>query len=76
MDFRTHLIRLLRYTSFTPMQNVSGSPALSLPLARTSSGLPLGIQFAAGFGQEATLLALAYELEEATPWPTRSGFRS
>ena len=71
VDFRTHLIRLLRYTSFTPVQNVSGSPAMSLPLARTATGLPLGIQLAAAFGQEETLLALAYELEEAAPWPTR-----
>ena len=73
VDFHTHLVRLLRYTSFTPVQNVSGSPALSLPLARTSTGLPLGIQLGAPFGDEATLLALAYELEEAAPWPTRAG---
>jgi amidase len=71
VDFRTHLVRLLRYTSFTPLQNVSGSPAISLPLARTSTGLPLGIQIAAPFGQESRLLSLAYELEEAAPWPTR-----
>ncbi len=71
VDFRTHLVRLLRYTSFTPLQNVSGSPAISLPMARTSTGLPLGIQIAAPFGQESRLLSLAYELEEAAPWPTR-----
>jgi amidase len=71
VDFRTHLVRLLRYTSFTPVQNVSGSPALSLPLGLSSTGLPIGVQLAAPYGSEARLIALAYELEEAAPWPTR-----
>ena len=73
VDFRTHLVRLLRYSSFTPQQNVSGSPALSLPLARTAGGVPIGVQLAAPFGHERRLLSLAYELEEAAPWPTRPG---
>jgi amidase len=64
-----HLVRLLRFSSFTPLANVSGSPAISLPLARTSGGLPLGVQASAGFGQERLLLELAYELEQALPWP-------
>ena len=71
VDMRTHLIRLLPYTSFTPVQNVSGAPAMSLPLGRSASGLPIGVQLAAPLGQERRLLSLAYELEEATPWPTR-----
>ncbi len=70
LDFRTHLVRLLRYSSFTPLQNVSGSPGLSLPLARTSTGLPIGVHLGAPFGHEARLLSLAYELEEAAPWPS------
>jgi len=70
VDFRTHLVRLLRYSSFTPVQNVSGSPAISLPLARSDAGLPIGVQFAAPYGHEARLLSLAYEVEEAAPWPT------
>jgi amidase len=73
VEFRTHLVRLLRYTSFTPLQNVSGAPALSLPLARTSSGLPIGIHLAAPVGHERRLLELAYALEEAAPWPTTPG---
>jgi len=72
VDFRTHLVRLLRYSSFTPVQNISGSPAISLPLARSSAGLPIGVQFAAPFGHEARLLSLAYEVEQAAPWPTLS----
>jgi amidase len=73
LDFRTHLVRLLRYTNFTPVQNVSGSPALSLPLGRSDTGLPVGVQLAAPMGEERRLLALALELEQAAPWPTRPG---
>lgn len=68
--FRDQMVRLLRFTSFTPLQNVSGGPAISLPLARTSQGLPIGIQIAAPMGQERRLLSMALELEEAMPWPT------
>jgi amidase len=67
---RTHLVRVLRHVSFTPLQNVSGSPAISLPLGRTPAGLPIGVQIAAPFGHERRLLELAYELEQAAPWPT------
>jgi amidase len=67
---RTHLLRVLRYVSFTPLQNVSGSPAISLPLATTADGVPLGMQLAAPFGHERRLLELAYELEAAAPWPS------
>ncbi|HPF13948.1 MAG TPA: amidase family protein, partial [Planctomycetota bacterium] len=48
---------------FTPIQNASGDPAISLPLGTSASGLPIGVQLAAGEGDEAKLLALAYELE-------------
>ncbi len=64
LDFETHLIRLLRYVPFTAIQNVSGAPAISLPLGVSADGLPIGVQAAAAFGREATLLELAYELEE------------
>lgn len=68
--FPTHLARLVRFASPTPsVQNVSGSPAVSLPLGRTSGGLPLGVQLVAPFGQERMLLQLALALEEAAPWP-------
>ncbi|MCX6433659.1 MAG: amidase [Actinobacteria bacterium] len=68
LPFETHLRRLLRYSSFTAIQNVAGSPAISLPLGTSVDGLPIGVQAAAGVGQEAMLLGLAYELEEAAPW--------
>jgi amidase len=56
--------------AFTPLQNATGDPAISLPLATTASGLPQGMMLAAGAGREALLLELAYELEQAHPWPT------
>lgn len=60
--------RVANYASFTPAQNVSGAPAITLPMGFSKNGLPIGIQFAAASGQEKMLLALAYELEEAKPW--------
>lgn len=67
---REHIVRLLRFASFTAWQNVTGAPAISLPLARTDDGLPIGVQVAAARGEERRLLSLAYELEQAMPWPT------
>jgi amidase len=67
-DFETVLERLLDWVAFTPLQNASGDPAVSLPLATTSSGRPQGMMLGAGSGREATLLELALELEEARPW--------
>ncbi len=61
--------RLQDWVSFTPWQNATGEPAVSLPLASTAGGLPLGMMFSAPAGHEARLLELAYELEQARPWP-------
>jgi len=63
--------RLNHYADYTMVQNATGGPAISLPLAWTADGLPVGMQFAAPLGDEATLLALAFELEEAKPWMNR-----
>ena len=60
--------RLLAWVAFTPMQNATGDPAVSLPLATTADGLPQGMMLAAGWGQEDLLLELSLELEEAAPW--------
>lgn len=57
------------FAPFTPLFNMTGQPAVSLPLARNPDGLPIGMQFAARFGREDLLLGLAAELEEASPWP-------
>jgi amidase/6-aminohexanoate-cyclic-dimer hydrolase len=56
---------------FTALFNSSGHPAMSVPLAMSRAGLPLGVQFAARFGDEATLFRLAAQLEAARPWRTR-----
>jgi amidase len=62
---------VLDYVAYTPQYNVSGSPAISLPLYSSAKGLPIGSQFATRVGGEATLLHLAYELENALPWAGR-----
>jgi amidase/6-aminohexanoate-cyclic-dimer hydrolase len=62
---------LRRYMPGTAMFNISGQPAMSVPLAWNSAGLPLGMMFAARFGDEAMLLRLAAQLEQARPWKDR-----
>ncbi|WP_110240939.1 amidase [Nocardioides gilvus] len=60
--------RLMDWVAFTPLQNATGDPAVSLPLATTAAGLPQGMQLCGGWGQEALLLALSLQLEQAQPW--------
>jgi amidase len=55
-------------TGNTMLFNMTGQPAASLPLCWNAAGLPIGIQFAARFGDEATLFRLASQLEQARPW--------
>ncbi|MFZ0230004.1 MAG: amidase family protein, partial [Mycobacterium sp.] len=67
-DYQQIIDRLEDWVAFTPLQNVTGEPAISLPLALSANGLPVGMMFSAPIGQEARLLELAYELEDARPW--------
>jgi amidase len=67
-DYQQVIDRLTDWVAYTPLQNVTGEPAISLPLAQSANGMPLGMMLAADTGQEALLLELAYELEEARPW--------
>ena len=60
--------RLIDWVAFTPLQNATGEPAISVPAAQSASGLPVGMMFSAGVGEEARLLELAFEIEEAQPW--------
>lgn len=62
--------RAADFASFLPMFNFSGAPAISLPLGMATDGMPVGVQFAAPYGQDALLLELALELEAARPWKT------
>ncbi|HEX5018239.1 MAG TPA: amidase family protein [Actinomycetes bacterium] len=59
------------WESFLPIFNATGQPAISLPLHQSEAGLPIGMQLVAAFGQEALLLRLAAQLEEALPWHQR-----
>ena len=63
--------RAMRVLGHTAIHNIAGCPAMSVPLHWSDAGLPIGAQFAAAPGEEALLLALAYELEQAQPWQQR-----
>jgi amidase len=60
-----------RFTPWTSIWNVTGSPAASLPLHHTATGLPVGVMLAARPADEATLLSLAAQIEAAAPWRDR-----
>lgn len=71
-DVDLWLERLMGFIPFTYLANVTGQPAMSVPLAMSGDGLPVGCHFAARYGEEDLLFALAGQIERAAPW---SGMR-
>jgi amidase len=60
--------RQKRFTPYTALYNVSGQPAVNVPLYWSPDGLPIGVMLAGRMGEEATLISLSAQLEEARPW--------
>ncbi len=71
VDFDTLTARIIEYVGYTPIHNVAGAPAMSVPLSWTEAGLPVGSMFSARRGNERVLFELAYQLEAAQPWAHR-----
>ncbi|MEJ2132565.1 MAG: amidase family protein, partial [Gammaproteobacteria bacterium] len=67
-DLAVYGERFGKFWGFTNLHNATGQPAISLPLHWTDDGLPVGVQLAAGYGNELLLLQIARQLEEAAPW--------
>lgn len=65
------LADLVAFIPYTPLQNMAGAPAISLPLAATPEGLPIGVMLAGDRGADDTLMQLAFELEAERPWAAR-----
>jgi amidase len=69
VGFDTLLVRLVRHVEFTPLANVAGFPSIAVPGTLDDGGLPTSTMLTATWGDERTLLELAFELEEARPFP-------
>jgi amidase len=67
----TGIFRAAAFVPFTPLCNVTGQPAASLPLHLSAEGLPLGTMAVGRYGDEATVLRLSAQLEQAHPWSDR-----
>ena len=63
--------RQKRFTPYTALYNLSGQPAVSVPLHWNAAGLPIGVMLAGRMGDEATLISLSGQLEAARPWKDR-----
>jgi amidase len=63
--------RVVSFIPYTAQFNMTGQPAISLPLHWTPDGLPVGVQLVAAFGREDLLVRVAAQLEQAAPWAAR-----
>jgi amidase len=64
-DVDLHVARMLRFSPFTATYNVTGEPAITVPIQQSAEGLPVGIQLSSALGNDASLLVLAHEIETA-----------
>jgi amidase len=71
LDVDGHLKRVFEFVPFTGLANMTGQPAMTMPLYWNEAGLPIGVHFFAPFGNEAMLFRLAGQLEQARPWMNR-----
>jgi amidase len=71
LDYRLGANGIMGYSPFCPLANMTGQPAISLPLGVSATGLPIGVQVVGRFGEDARVLALAAQLEAAQPWIRR-----
>jgi len=67
-DFSAYMREIVSFSPFTGIYNQTGEPAMTVPLHWTGDGLPVGMMFSAGLGQEGMLYRLAGQLEKASPW--------
>jgi amidase len=65
------LWRSAPYSTFTSVYNVTGQPAISLPVGSDDGGVPLGAQLVAAYGREDLLIRVAAQIEQAAPWADR-----
>lgn len=70
-DYDNFIHRTGQFSPFTSLFNITGQPAISLPLAQDRNGMPIGVQLVAGYGNEFLLLQLAFYFEQAMPWAGR-----
>ena len=70
-DLEEYWRRIFRFSPVTVWFNLTGQPAMMIPLGETENGFPVAVQAIARFGDEATLFRLASQLEAARPWIAR-----
>jgi amidase len=64
-------VRISQFIPYTSQFNMTGQPAVTLPLHWTPEGLPIGVQLVAGYGREDLLVRIASQLEAVAPWADR-----